>query len=216
MPAKPKTPQPKDNSQRQERDYFQTPAYATDLIVPFLPRTGFIWEPACGEGAIVTRLLEQGFSRIEATDKFHNGAMWQTGPGGVREEVPSVDFLMAPLPCVVGGIVAIITNPPYSLKEQFARRCMEHRLPWALLIPADFNLWLCEAIGEWGCRIVMPKRRIDYITPNGKSGKESAAQFHSMWLTWGLPVPCQLHVVELTNETKRGIKNPCGDLLADA
>lgn len=201
---KPKCTQPKDNSERQGRDFFQTPHYAVDMLVPFVPATcDYVWEPACGGGLIADRLHESHLFCVYGTDKFPVDG---THP---------VDFLTAPLPACVDSIV---TNPPYSLKKEFAERCMEHRLPWALLVPADFNLWICKAIRHpndpdepgWGCRIVMPTRRIDYITPTGKSGKESAAQFHSMWLTWGMNVtdhegvPCQIRVVDLSNETKRG------------
>lgn len=189
MASKPKTPQPRAPKERQQRDYFQTPPYAVDLLVPFIPDgVRYIWEPACGGGMMVERLSHHGYAVVDS-DIEHGDPTRQ------------VDFLAGDSYVVE----AIITNPPFSLKREFAEQCMAHGLPWAFLIPADFNVWLCETIRDWKCRIVMPTRRIDYITPTGKSGKDSQAQFHSMWLTWQFAVPHQLTVVELTNETKRGL-----------
>ncbi len=94
-------------SERQQVDY-----YATDptTILPLLEREEFnlIWEPACGEGHL-SKELERLGKTVKSTDLINRGY----GEG-------DVDFLMQINPCDYD----IITNPPYSLAQEF----VEHAL----------------------------------------------------------------------------------------
>jgi len=54
----------------QGRDLFQTPNYAVDLLVPFIPKNKVIWECAAGLGKISNRLGYHGFNVI-STDINH-------------------------------------------------------------------------------------------------------------------------------------------------
>jgi hypothetical protein len=94
--------------ERQQVDY-----YATDpaTILPLLEREGFasqIWEPACGEGHL-SKELERVGKAVRSTDLIDRGY----GEG-------NIDFLMQFDPCDCD----IITNPPYSLAQEF----VEHAL----------------------------------------------------------------------------------------
>lgn len=167
---------------------WETPAYAVDLLVPYIPSyVKCIWEPACGSGRLVKRLRHHGYD-VVGTD--------------LRLDPPS-DFLTT---YTVSGVNAIITNPPYSLKREFFEHCMRWEVPFALLVPSDLSVWILEAIGVEGCRLLAPTRRIDYITPTGKQGRSSAAQFHSAWLTYDFALPEVLTVAELTLEQKRNVE----------
>jgi len=125
---------------------------------------------------------------------------------------------------------AIITNPPFSLKEQFYKRCIELGKPFALLIPADYSGWLLKAIKD-GAQRITPTRRIDYLAPytleranehnkskgideqysdleqipNGVLRKISSSDFHSFWLTKGFNLDKMEEIVELSNEDKFNI-----------
>jgi len=90
-----------------------------------------------------------------------------------------------------------------SLKKKFFEKCIEYNLPLALLIPADYSLWVIDAIRKYGCEKIIPDHRIDYITPN--QIKKSSAQFHSMWLTRYLNLGQTETFVELTKEMKKNI-----------
>lgn len=145
MPRKPKKPQAENKNGISERDNFQTPNYATELLIPFIPKDlGVIWECAAGEMKMVKVLLEHGFG-VAATDL-------STG----------VNFLIDDYP---ENYDAIITNPPFSLKKKFYLQCRKYHLPFALLIPADYSGWTIEAVDRDGCEKIIPSRRIDYITP---------------------------------------------------
>jgi hypothetical protein len=178
---KPKRTQPKDKKREQVRDLFQTPDYATDLIVPYL--RGVVWECAAGQGYMQRRLIHHGFDVI-ATD-IQDGFNFLTC---AQKEYFDV----------------ITTNPPFSLKEEFYKRCLSYGKPFALLIPTDVNQWILRAMMNDGAQWLIPTRRIDYITPSGKQGKESNAQFHSGWFAVGLNLPSPITIVELELGIKQG------------
>lgn len=182
----------------QGRDLFQTPNYAIDLLIPFIPQEVYtIWEPACGEGKIVCRLEEYNHPVIASDIR---------GPNDIVDLyfnfLSEIDF------SIINDfhIQGIITNPPFSLKRKFFEKCLEYRKPFALLIPADYSGWLIDAFTSFGCEKIIPTRRIDYITPSGLSGESGhTSNFHSMWLTWGFGLGRSETFVELTNEQKRNI-----------
>jgi hypothetical protein len=184
MKRLPQRNQPKTPETRQERDFFQTPAYAVDLIGPYVQNKR-IWEPAAGHGRIANRLRDQWHCSVIETDVLQG-----------------VNFLenLEPHP-----IDYIVTNPPFSLKREFFTHCLYLGLPFALLIPTADCQWTLKALRDDGCQWLKPTARIDYITPSGKAGQESAAQFHSGWLTKGLHLPEQTTIMELTKEQKRNI-----------
>ena len=184
MPTKPKRGQRVTPNDTQERDCVQTPNYATDMVVARLPgsvQLCHIWEPCCGEGRIVNRLRHYGYEVLGTDIRInpkHNCLMFS----------PSDNYTF------------IITNPPFSLKGKMARRFIELDKPFAILVPGDWSGWLIAAIREYQCQLLIPSRRINYITPTGKQGKESAAQFHSVWLTRYFNLPQMVTFVELSKE----------------
>jgi hypothetical protein len=149
-PPKPKMQQAQSLTEVSERDTFQTPNYATDIIVPFLQtmRANRIWECAAGLRKIVNRLEYYGFSCV-ATDLSYED---------------SLNFLDGEF--IPFHVDAIVTNPPFSIKRKFFEKCVYYSKPFALLIPADYSGWTIDAVKTWGCEKIIPTRRIDYITPN--------------------------------------------------
>ena len=81
----------------------------------------------------------------------------------------------------------IITNPPYSKKQQFLERCYELKMPFALLLPlTTFETGKRQALfKEHGVEVIFFDKRINFVTPN-KTGK--SAWFATSWFTWGLGV----------------------------
>jgi hypothetical protein len=183
--VKPKTTQPRTPDKVQERDFFQTPNYATDLVAPFLCPEWVVWECAAGRGKILTRLQHHGIA---------------TFGSDLLEGINFLDTQEEPR-----GFDAIVTNPPFSLKRQFYETCMSYGRPFALLLPMDFCGWILNAMQDPKAQWIAPTRRIDYITPTGKSGGESTAQYHSGWFCYGLNLPRQIHIVELTKAMKENV-----------
>lgn len=155
-------------------DIFQTPKSAVDVILPFIPKHWKIWECACGEGQIVRTLSDAGYHVI-GTDIM----------GGF-------DFL-SPLGGVAQQFDCILTNPPYSVKDEWLERCYDIGKPFALLLPIT-------ALGEQnrvalyrkhGIQIVLPPTRTNYGTP---SGEGSGAWFYSAWFCNKLDLPSQITI----------------------
>ena len=181
--TKPKTTQPKTQESVQGRDTFYTPNYGTDLIVPFITGNR-IWESASGSGKMAGRLVHHGFTVFESDLIFGQNFF---------EYTLDLEF------------DAIVTNPPFSLKREFYNRCKSFEKPFALLIPLDFCGWILRAMKDDGSQWLAPTRRIDYITPTGRRGKDSHSQFHSGWFCFGMELPEQITIVELTNKMKENV-----------
>ena len=95
-------------------DAYFSPPEATAALLAIehgrLPRC--LWEPAAGDGAIVRPLRAAHFD-VAASD------LADYGGAGI---MAGVDYLAAPLPA---GVTGIVTNPPYKLAERFARKVLD-------------------------------------------------------------------------------------------
>lgn len=186
----------------QGRDMFQTPNYATQLLVPHLFPFALIWEPAAGMGKIRHTLEASGFP-VWASDIRFDPEYTHEQFNFITQDKEG-DWIY--------GIDYIITNPPFSLKRAFYEKCMYYwdkfNIPFALLIPADYSGWVIKACRTGAVKFI-PTRRIDYITPSGLDGSTGihTANFHSMWLTKGVFPPdnrTEIYV-ELSIEDKKNI-----------
>jgi hypothetical protein len=112
--------------ERQREDYYKTPEHATVALLKREQFSGWIWECACGDGAISKAILNSdpyNQSRVMSTDVFDRG-YGETG----------VDFLHTHR-----AVDHIITNPPYRLAEEFvlhALECARDRV--AMLLKLNF------------------------------------------------------------------------------
>ena len=156
---KTKTPQPKNDTSG--RNNFQTPLYALDLIIPYLPFPGarkIILEPAAGQMRLVDHLQRNYKIDVHAQDLFP-----------YRDDCYKKNFLemsKEDLNVPIGRISCIVTNPPFSLKFEFITKCLELDVPFALLIPFDMCGFLHDKFKNDGLGAIIPNRRIDYLTPN--------------------------------------------------
>lgn len=78
---------------------------------------------------------------------------------------------------------AIVTNPPFSMKDDVIERCYEYGVPTVLVLPLDVlggrrRHELYERYGAPGAYV--PKRRFNYIDGSGRN--RSASNFHSVFL----------------------------------
>ena len=77
----------------------------------------------------------------------------------------------------------VVTNPPFSLKDQFLRRAYSLGKPFALLMPADALVGLKRhpLYVRYGAQLLIPDRRIHFISDRGWS-----ANFNTLWFCWRL------------------------------
>ncbi len=148
---------------------FQTPIVAVEPLLKYINSNWIIWECASGKGNISNHLESKGI-RVISSDIL-------TGQ----------DFLVwhpeTHYDC-------IITNPPYSLKDEFLKRCYLLERPFALLLPLTTleekrQRWL----EKYGIEIILLDRRINFETP---SGKGSGVWLATAWFTNGLEIGKQL------------------------
>jgi len=130
-----------DHENREKDDFYPTPPYATEALLEREKFDGPIWEPACGDGAICRVLKAAGYY-VQATDLVDRGY-----------GVPRIDFLME----YSTQAPNIITNPPFKLAAQFARKALE-------LAPAKVAFlckltWL-ESIGRRALFNTYPPKRV--------------------------------------------------------
>jgi hypothetical protein len=174
--------------------------YPTDerITLDFLRRCplppGVWWEPACGDGAIV-----------RAVESWRPGAQtW--GLCDVREEAVSfaqvhssnaeiaaarcADFTDPMVGVVLPGEPAvIITNPPFSIAEDFARTCFLRSTPitiTVLLLRVGF-VGSTERRGFWQ---EYPRADVYPIVPRpsfglNKEGKPGTDASEYAWFVWG-------------------------------
>jgi hypothetical protein len=167
-------------------DEFGTPKEAILPLLPYLKKGWIIWECAWGGGSLARHLKKEGFKVIGANE----------------------DFLQSKYEWDDESFDIIITNPPYSLKEEFLERCYELGKPFALLMPltALEGKKRGELYRKYGIQLIIPNKRINFITP---SGKGSGSWFATAWFTWGLNLPKNLMFVDL-NPPLISVCSNCG------
>jgi len=153
-------------------DFFQTPSYATEILIKYLVERGIkrIWEPACGEGMITKYLKKNGFEVFQSDIKKR------------KDNIVKFDFLSRTTypPIRRFSFDAIITNPPYEIKDEFIERCFELKKPFALFVPlfAIGGVKRVDMYLEYGVEFLVPDKRTNFIYPDGGDRN----WFHCFWL----------------------------------
>lgn len=157
-------------------DEFQTPKEAILPLLPYLKEDWTIWECAWGKGNLAEALRGKGFK--------------VTG-------IPNTDFLF----CELTDADCLVTNPPYSLKDEFLEKAFTLGKPFAFLFPLTTleGKKRGELFRKYGIQLIIPNKRINFITP---SGKGSGAWFQVAWFCWKLNLPKDLMFVELKSPLK--------------
>ena len=111
----------------QPQDLFESPDNAIMLLDPILDtlKGKVIYEPCCGNGAIVKYLEKKGFTVI-ARDLYTT----EVKHDYLAEEDPEYDVL--------------ITNPPFCIKHQFFEKAMMSGKPFIILLPLQFLVPKCS------------------------------------------------------------------------
>lgn len=159
-------------------DDFQTPVHAIIPLLPYISCSSLIWECACGNGNLVRAFREHG-KECFGTDI--NDCLGRDI--GISHNFLTTDSKYS--------YTHIITNPPYSLKNEFLERCYNLQKPFALLLPlTTFETKRRQALfREHGVEVIFLPKRINFETP---SGQGSGSWFATAWFTWGLNIGQQL------------------------
>jgi len=133
-----------DYVKKEKFDSFYTPEYAVKPLLKYIKKRWVIWEPTDtnGKSAIAKALEKNGNKVISTSIKKFN----------FLKDEPDFNF------------DCIITNPPYTLKDEFIKKCYRHMKKWAMLMP----LTALEGVnrGQWykehGVELLVLDRRVEF------------------------------------------------------
>lgn len=157
--------------ERKERDVYETPEWATEALLPHLPKLRAIWEPACGSGQMAGIFDRKGY-QVVSSDIDHGD-----------------DFLF-----MFGTIVpveAIITNPPYEFAQEFCEHALRlteaTRGLVAMLLRTDFDhaksrTHLFRDCPAFAKKLVLMKRIAWFVEADGKP--KASPSFNHAWYIW--------------------------------
>ena len=150
------------------RDVCQTPYYAIEPILEYIPKNSIIWDSCVGPNRNIQRYLEHHGYKVHGTDILYGENYF--------EYTPEFTWDMQ------------ICNVPFSLKFEWVDRAKELGKPFMFLVPTA-TVFTKSFIQRQDGRtfIVSPDRRINFDMPD--KGYSSSADFHSSWWVWGLDVP---------------------------
>ena len=168
----------KTNHKLTKNDFYQTPSYAVEPLLKYIPKEWSVWDCACGQFNIV--------------NFFRNNGYASEGNDIIIDE--SADFLL----CEYTGYDCIVTNPPFSLKTQFLEVASALGKPFAFLM----NLTSLETqrrqvvYKKCGLQLILLDKRVDFETQDGST---SGAWFPTGWFTFGFNLPADI-VYETINK----------------
>jgi hypothetical protein len=155
-------------------DYHRTPIEAVQALLRIEQLPIDIWEPACGDGAIVRPLREAGHL-VRATDLVDRGCP-------VSES--RIDFLMERA-CPRETVRGIVTNPPYKLAQQFCARALALVPYVAMLLPLGFLAGQeRHSKRHWLARVHVSSRRLPMMHREGWAGPVATSQVDHAWFVW--------------------------------
>jgi len=145
-----------------KNDELYTPDEAIYPLLKYLPKNKIIWECTdYGESNITKILKEYGYEVI--------GTHINNGFNFLNDE-PNFEFDM------------IITNPPYSIKDKFIKRCYELNKPFCLLLPITTleGKNRGEMFRKYGIEVLVLDKRINFM----KNKKN--VWFNTSWFCWNV------------------------------
>lgn len=163
-------------------DNLYTPEYAIKPLLKYLElykekngKNPIIWECTDFGQSNITKVLRKKGYEVIGTDKSELDFL---------KEKPKFDFDV------------IITNPPYTFKNEFLKKCYEYNKPFALLLPitALEGTYRGDLFRKYGIELMVLDKRVDF------TGKKST-WFNVSWYCWHL-LPGKLLFEELNKEEK--------------
>jgi hypothetical protein len=151
---------------------YRTPVEAVHALLAIESLPKVIWEPCCGDGAIVLPLREAGFV-VEATDLVDRGC---------PASQDRVDFLLEWKGISAQGIV---TNPPYRLAQAFVTKALSFVPYVAMLLPLSFLAGQeRHSKRHWLARVHVSSRRLPMMHRDGWDGARATSQTDHAWFVW--------------------------------
>lgn len=189
------------NARHTKNDNYYTPAWVVKLIAPYVPQTSIVWDPACGEGDILNALKEFRNFDIIGSD-IEDGAHFDFLKSGSERVLGAAFSKRQTTFFEISSLVAearlrstvIITNPPYSKKDEFIQRALDLDVPFAMLLPISSlegktrsELWRAAE----NLSLLIPNKRVEF------TGGAGRVNFASAWFCSGFDIPNALNFIDV-------------------
>jgi len=140
-----------------KQDNYETPFASFKLIHKYLDKSNIVWSPFYCNGLVSEHWTKLGMKHIHLNKDF---------------------FTFAPKEYDI-----IVDNPPYSIKYQIFKRCIELNKPFSLFVPLDTleRKYLKELIGNNDLQIIIPNVRTIFIDNEYKNNNPP---FKSCWFCY--------------------------------
>jgi hypothetical protein len=188
--------------ERKPSDLYPTPVDGTESLIPVLKAmkrpdglpVKRIWEPACGDGRLARVLEWHGFEVVSTDLREYPGY----GEGGL-------DFLSehpkAKWGWDIGEIDAIVTNPPFSLAEEFIRRALSMTPNVAMLLKQTYWNVGGRSAGLWVDHMPDMELKLTWRLAFLAKERGNSPLMDCMWNVWlgenaALPVGERMCVTE--------------------
>ena len=166
-------------------DEYTTPAWAVDVILPYVPPEAKVWCPFDKEDSnYVRRLGETGRTVVRSHIEEEGG-----------------NFFLMDVP---EGVDCIVSNPPYSTRDKVLARLYEIGLPFAMLMN---TMGICDSkarvtlFTQYGVEFMYIYPRIRFLK-NGKLTKANISQ--SAYVCWKL-LPKELMIQVEENSIAKSV-----------
>jgi hypothetical protein len=147
-----------------KHDDYMTPASAWEAIKDYIPRDKEIWEPFYGDGTSGKILSDLGFNVTHEPIDF-----FKENHGEV-----------------------IVSNPPFTLKQEVLERLNELDKPFILIMPSStlITQYMRRIFGS-RIQILIPRRRIQFrkINSKGEEVESGKCNFDCFYFCYKMNLP---------------------------
>lgn len=157
----------------EKNDELYTPIYAITPLLKYINKDSIIWE-----------CTDYGFSNITKIFRDNGYKVISTNKKDLNFLVDNPDF----------DYDIIITNPPYSLKDEFIKRCYELGKKFCLLLPITSleGVERGKMFRKYGIELLIFDRRCNFIYDRDKKSN----WFNTSWFCYNV-LPNKLVFEEL-------------------
>lgn len=168
-----------------EGDIYYTPSRYIKPLFQIIDKSNLIFDPASGAGNIINPFLEEGYRAIGS------------------DITEGKDFLSTLFPLPEFDI--IVTNPPFSKKNEFLKRALEIGKPFCFYLPSSSieTRERIELITQNNLQIISFGERTSFIKINGQVDDRPASE--CFWFCYKMNLSRDINYIKLnkiSNEEK--------------
>ena len=160
-------------------DDFATPAHVWTDIEQYIPKDKIIYVPFWLDGGVKQAFTNLGCKHIihEDVDFFKNQFKY--------------DY--------------VIDNSPWSIKKQILSKLKNDEIPFILLLPPSVlhtKYFRQMYKGDTDIQIIIPKKRIQYISKTQNDERPANCPFDTIYLCWKMGLPREINWIDDATPTK--------------